>query len=95
MVNNLTKVEFRELQREVSYLRKMAEELVDECCSFETDLQELFEKSGHRKNRNDRYLPLTVQADISDKELDNLTPDLRKLLGYDPDPIEPNGKDCA
>lgn len=94
-MNNLTKVEFRELQRGISYLRRMAEELVDECCTFETELQELSEKSSHRKSKNTRYLPLTVQADISDKELDNLTPDLRKLLGYDPEPIEPNGKDCA
>lgn len=62
----------------------MAEELVDECCSFETDLQELFEKSGHRKNRNSRYAPLVVQADVSDKELDNMTPEERRMLGYDP-----------
>ena len=73
----------------------MAEELVDECCSFEADLQELFNKSGHRKNRNSRYAPLVIQADVSDKELDNMTPDLRKLLGYDPEPIKANDKDCA
>ena len=73
----------------------MAEELVDECCSFEADVQELFEKSSHRKNRNKRYAPLVVPADISDDELDNMSPDLRKLLGYDPEPIEPNGMDCA
>lgn len=73
----------------------MAEELVDECCSFETDLQELFEKSGHRKNRNSRYAPLVVQADVSDKELDNMTPEERRMLGYDPEPIKASDRDCA
>lgn len=73
----------------------MAEELVDECCSFETDLQELQEKSAHRKNSNKRYAPLVACADISDKELDSVTPELRMGLGYDPVPIEADDKDCA
>lgn len=60
----MTKVEFRELQRGVSYLRRMAEELVDECCSFEADLQELFDKSGHRKTRSS-CVPLEVPKNIS------------------------------
>lgn len=91
----MTKVEFRELQRGVSYLRRMAEELIDECCSFETDLQELFEKSGHRKNRNSRYAPLVVQADVTDAELDKMTPEMRRNLGYDPEPIKAGDKNSA
>lgn len=94
-MSNLTKTEFRELQRGVSYLRRMAEEIVDECCSFETDLQELFEKSGHRKNRNRRYAPLVVQADISDNELDEMSPQMRRMLGYDPEPIKADNKNGA
>lgn len=91
----MTKVEFRELQRGVAYLRRMAEELVDECCSFEADIQELHEKSSHRKNHNKRYAPIVACADVSDKEIDSLTPDLRKAIGYDPEPIKANDKDCA
>jgi multidrug resistance efflux pump len=91
----LTKVEFRELQRGVAYLRRMAEELVDECCSFEADIQELHEKSNHRKNHNKRYAPLMARADVSDKELDSLTPELRRATGYEPEPIKATDKNCA
>lgn len=91
----MTKTEYRELQRGVSYLRRIAEELVDECCSFETDLNELNEKSGHRKSRNSKYVPLVARADVSDKELDTMTPELRKALGYDPYPTKSPDQDCA
>lgn len=91
----MTKTEYRELQRGVAYLRRMAEELVDECCSFETDLNELNEKSGHRKSHNNKYVPLVACADISDSELDNVSPELRKALGYDPEPTKSTDMDCA
>ena len=61
----------------------MAEELVDECCSFETDITELYEKGKHRK-RTSKFAPLTVPAGLSDAELEKLTPEMRALLGYNP-----------
>lgn len=91
-VKNITKVEFRELQRNVSYLRRLAEELVDECCSFEADVTDLYEKGKHRAKPR-RYAPLTIKADVTDEELDECTPEMRMLLGYSPEPA--NGDNCA
>lgn len=66
----------------------MAEELVDECCSFEADLEELYEKGRH-KGKNKRYAPLTVQAPVTDEELDAMTPEGRRMCGFDPNGIPP------
>lgn len=64
----------------------MAEELVDECCSFETDVEELYIKGKHR-GKNKRYAPLIAQADITDEELDSLTPEARIRCGFDPEGV--------
>lgn len=85
---NITKVEFRELQRNIAYVRKMAEELVDECCGFEADLDELYIKGQHR-GKNKKYGPLVVQAPVSDDVLDQMSPEGRKMCGFDPEAIPP------
>lgn len=66
----------------------MAEELVDECCSFEADVEELYAKGQHR-GKNKRYAPLIIQAPVSDEELDGMSPKARIMAGFDPEGIPP------
>lgn len=61
----------------------MAEELIDECCSFETDIDELYEKGKHRKKQS-KYAPLTIPAGFPEEELDKLSPEALIKLGYNP-----------
>jgi hypothetical protein len=67
----------------------MAEELVDECCSFESDIDDLYEKGKHRK-KPVKFAPLTVPADIPEEELEKLSPETLALLGYNP-----HNSDCS
>lgn len=66
----------------------MAEELVDECCSFEADVEELYIKGKHR-SKNERYAPLVIPAPVSDEELDGMSAKGRILCGFDPEGVPP------
>ena len=66
----------------------MAEDLVDECCSFEADMEELYIRGKHRK-KNKRYAPLTVQVPVTDEELDEMSPAGRIMCGFDPNGLPP------
>lgn len=61
----------------------MAEELVDECCSFESDIDELYERGKHRKQPN-KFVPLTIPAGFPEEELEKLSPEALVMLGYNP-----------
>lgn len=45
----MTKSEFRQIQREVSFIRRLAEELIDEIMSYEVTVQTLFDNRSKKK----------------------------------------------
>lgn len=51
--DNMTKVEYREITRNIAYLRKMAEEFVDELCCFEADVLEMFRNRSKRPRKDE------------------------------------------
>lgn len=51
--DNMTKVEYREITRNIAYLRRLAEEFVDELCCFEADVLEMFQNRGKRPKKDE------------------------------------------
>lgn len=49
----MTKVEYREITRNIAYLRRLAEEFVDELCCFEADVLEMFQNRGKRPRKDE------------------------------------------
>lgn len=51
--DKMTKVEYREITRNIAYLRRLAEEFVDELCCFEADVLEMFRNRGKRPRKDE------------------------------------------
>ena len=49
----MTKVEYREITRNIAYLRRIAEEFVDELCCFEADVLQMFQNRGKRPRKDE------------------------------------------